>query len=278
MTVMVRLLLAPLLAAVCSTSVAGPSTSLPTSAPPTAVVPTTPTTVTAPTPRDADVPGSAVASGDACPNEVETRNGFQDDDGCADALPADLTANLGVVSGIVFDLGKATLRLDRSQPTLDRLIDALTRHPGVAVEIAVHNDDVDLSSRGRCLPCERAQAIADHLVRHGIDRARVQARGYGRERPISHAPGQPRRIEVNLLVDGRPVAPSLCIGDHTSRGADGEQRCYPYLCRAGACLTRCVDRSECAGAQVPAELATKGWPLECMPSGECTPMPPDKVH
>jgi hypothetical protein len=75
-----------------------------------------------------------------------------------------------------------------------------------------------------------------------------------------------------------PAAPA-CINRGTAPRADGGQdSCYPYLCRAGACLTRCKDRSDCAGAQVPAELATLGWPLECQPSGECTPMDPDKVH
>lgn len=73
-------------------------------------------------------------------------------------------------------------------------------------------------------------------------------------------------------------AQSECIADHTARDADGEHRCYPYLCRAGACLTRCVDHNDCAGARTPAQLATRDWPLECMPSGACTPMSPDELH
>lgn len=76
-----------------------------------------------------------------------------------------------------------------------------------------------------------------------------------------------------------PDSPVTCTDRRTLRRADGStDDCYPYVCRAGACLTRCAAMTDCAGAHNRAEFPAEGWPLECMPSGQCTPMPPDKVR
>lgn len=91
-------------------------------------------------------------------------------------------------------------------------------------------------------------------------------------------PGQHDSLKPTDDTAGPVAAPGECVDRHTRRTAGGApQDCYPYVCRAGACLTRCDDRRDCAGAQDPSELATQGWPLECMPGGACTPMHPDKV-
>lgn len=223
---------------------------------------------------------------DACPDLEETRNGFADDDGCPDELPPELAAIVGVVTGITFELEKDTLKLATSKPTLDRLVEALDRHPTVAIEIAVHsNREAESGRYARCLTCKRAEAIAQYLFINGIAPGRVRHRGYAAERPIADdrtvaGKRENRRIEIHLLSDGVAVeAPSGCLGRHTLQLVAGtRQDCYPYVCRAGRCLNRCDDRRDCAGAQDPSELAAQGWPLECMPAGECTPMPPDKVR
>ncbi|MEO7034268.1 MAG: hypothetical protein ABI548_10265 [Polyangiaceae bacterium] len=46
---------------------------------------------------------------DKCPTQPETVNGFEDDDGCPDTLPEKVKKYSGVVPGIEFDLGKATI-------------------------------------------------------------------------------------------------------------------------------------------------------------------------
>jgi outer membrane protein OmpA-like peptidoglycan-associated protein len=159
----------------------------------------------------ASAEGSAVADDDACRGGQETVNGYLDDDGCADELPPELAAITGVVEGITFAIDKDILRLDTSQPALDRLVDVLARHPQVRVEIQVHEASKPPPSYGRCLSCRRAKAIADYLVVHGIEPARVMAQGYGDDRPIEsndtpQGRQKNRRVEVRLLAeDGRPV-------------------------------------------------------------------------
>jgi hypothetical protein len=64
--------------------------------------------------------------------------------------------------------------------------------------------------------------------------------------------------------------------------------CYPYRCRAGACLTKCRTSDDCIpSSRGPAEFAAgKGWPILCggdapPPPGktsECLPLSPEQVH
>jgi outer membrane protein OmpA-like peptidoglycan-associated protein len=263
-----RLLLGTLLAAVCTAS--APDPAAPAPVPPPAPAPREPA------PREPAPSDPAIASQDACPDAPETLNGFQDGDGCPDDLPADLAAITGRVTGITFAIDKDVITLD-SRPTLDRLVDVLTRHPDVALEIGVHDGEPS-GSYGRCLSCRRADAIARWLVEHGIDRARVTARGYADDRPLADprteaGRNKNRRIELTL------TGASTCTDRRTLRRPDGRtDDCYPYVCRAGACLTRCAAMTDCAGAHTRAEFPAEGWPLECMPGGQCTPMPPDKVR
>jgi outer membrane protein OmpA-like peptidoglycan-associated protein len=212
----IRSLLGPLVAVVCTAG--GASVRMPepahdpASVSPAAAVATPASTEAEPIATDPTAtPGdSAVAVDEGCPGEQETVNGYLDDDGCADELPPELAAITGIVEGITFEIDKDILRLDTSRATLDRLVDALARHPQVRVEIQVH-EAYKPNHYGRCLTCRRATAIADYLVEHGIEPARVMSQGYGGERPLasndtSEGRRQNRRVEVLLLgVDGRPV-------------------------------------------------------------------------
>ncbi len=54
---------------------------------------------------------------DKCPKEPETKNGFEDEDGCPDELPEAVKKFTGVIKGIEFDKNKATIRADVVQDT-----------------------------------------------------------------------------------------------------------------------------------------------------------------
>ncbi|HEX3777837.1 MAG TPA: thrombospondin type 3 repeat-containing protein, partial [Polyangiaceae bacterium] len=55
--------------------------------------------------RDGDGIPDAV---DKCPDKPETKNGYEDEDGCPDELPKAVAKFSGVIRGIEFDFGKAT--------------------------------------------------------------------------------------------------------------------------------------------------------------------------
>lgn len=76
-----------------------------------------------------------------------------------------------------------------------------------------------------------------------------------------------------------PTTQSACASRATVKMPNGSTvSCYPYVCRNGACLKSCRSELDCAGAHSPAEMAKHGYPLECMPSGRCVPMPPEKLE
>lgn len=91
-------------------------------------------------------------------------------------------------------------------------------------------------------------------------------------------------LDAGVVAEPQPAAPSApvpagCVSFRQAPGPGGAPlECYPYRCRAGRCLKKCTAMADCAGATSPAEMPLYGYPLECMPSGECTPMHPAKLH
>jgi len=139
---------------------------------------------------------------DKCPAIPETRNNYQDDDGCADEVPRAVTKFTGVIKGIFFDVDKDSIK-KQSKSTLDNAVKVLKDFPSVKVEISGHTDssgdrdhNVDLSKR-------RADAVKKYLVDKGIDSARITTRGAGPDEPIADnntkdGKAKNRRIEFKL--------------------------------------------------------------------------------
>jgi OOP family OmpA-OmpF porin len=140
---------------------------------------------------------------DACVDAPETANGFEDADGCPDELPAEVQQFNGVIQGIFFDTGKATIK-STSEAVLDNSAKVLAQYPDLRVEIAGHTDDrgghdanVELSQR-------RAESVKQYLVDKGIDAARIQTRGAGPDEPMADNASKAgraknRRIEFKLV-------------------------------------------------------------------------------
>lgn len=141
---------------------------------------------------------------DACPTEPETRNGFDDDDGCPDIVPEEFEDLAGILEGIHFDTNKDVIKPD-SKPILDRAVEVLSKYPQVRIEVSGHTDskgsyehNVDLSQR-------RAESVRKYLIEHGIDEGRIETRGAGPNEPIAtndtaEGRAQNRRIEVKILT------------------------------------------------------------------------------
>ncbi len=108
-----------------------------------------------------------------------------------------------VLSGVTFDTGKAKIRPE-SFARLDTVVEYMTHKKSSRIEVSGHTDNVGNAKNNKALSQSRAQACRDYLVEKGIDESRIQAVGYGDERPI--APNdteagrqQNRRIEVTEL-------------------------------------------------------------------------------
>lgn len=111
-----------------------------------------------------------------------------------------------VLRGVSFATGRSTLTPE-SYSTLDEVAASLVANPGVRIEIAGHTDATGSRERNTELSLARALAVRAYLAQKGVDPGRMEARGYGPDRPIATnatAAGraQNRRVEINMLSGG----------------------------------------------------------------------------
>lgn len=102
-----------------------------------------------------------------------------------------------------FNTGKATLR-ESSFDALNEVEKALKQDPGMKVEIAGHTDSQGSEASNQKLSQRRAQSVVDHLVEQGVDRSRLNAKGYGEKKPIApndteEGRQKNRRTDVRVL-------------------------------------------------------------------------------
>jgi outer membrane protein OmpA-like peptidoglycan-associated protein len=104
---------------------------------------------------------------------------------------------------VYFDLGKTRV-LPRSFGLLDDVAKVIKAHPAMAaIVIEGHTDNTGNAQRNREVSQARAEAVRDYLIKRGVPPNRLQAKGYGPDRPIAPnatAPGRAtnRRVEFRL--------------------------------------------------------------------------------
>jgi outer membrane protein OmpA-like peptidoglycan-associated protein len=89
-----------------------------------------------------------------------------------------------VLNGVTFDTGKATIRAE-SYPRLDSVAEYMMHKKSARIQISGHTDNVGNPKVNKALSQKRAQACRDYLISKGVDGSRIEAIGYGDERPIA---------------------------------------------------------------------------------------------
>ncbi len=89
-----------------------------------------------------------------------------------------------VLNNIFFETNMADLALN-SRVELQRLIDILNRYPNIRVEISGHTDNIGSEQYNMELSLRRARSVEAYLLSKGIRPERLQARGYGKTRPVA---------------------------------------------------------------------------------------------
>jgi outer membrane protein OmpA-like peptidoglycan-associated protein len=89
-----------------------------------------------------------------------------------------------ILTGVNFDTAKATIRPE-SFPQLDAVVEFMAHKKSARVEISGHTDNVGNAKANKTLSEKRAQACRKYVVSKGIDGKRLDAIGYGDERPIA---------------------------------------------------------------------------------------------
>jgi outer membrane protein OmpA-like peptidoglycan-associated protein len=99
-------------------------------------------------------------------------------------LPTGSPAPSFVLDDVQFASGKATLTPE-SHGRLDTVVEYMTHKKSARIEIAGHTDNVGKKQVNKKLSQQRADAVRAYLVSKGIEENRVQAVGYGDEKPVA---------------------------------------------------------------------------------------------
>jgi OmpA-OmpF porin, OOP family len=87
--------------------------------------------------------------------------------------------------GILFDIDKTDLKPE-SKATLEEVTKLLRSDPALKLEVAGHTDNTGSAEHNMKLSAGRAAAVVNALVTtYGIDKARLQANGYGDTKPVA---------------------------------------------------------------------------------------------
>ncbi len=151
---------------------------------------------------DSDKDGDGVVDRlDNCPDE----KGSADNHGCKKKQLVVITKEkLQILDKVYFDTGKTTIR-KRSFALLQNVADVMKSHPDIAkVRVEGHTDSVGKDEANKKLSQGRAEAVRAFLVKAGVPETRLDAVGYGEEKPVETndtAKGRAanRRVEFTIL-------------------------------------------------------------------------------
>ncbi len=151
------------------------------------------------------VPNSA----DACPNQPGVQSADPAQHGCP--LARIESGQIKILEQVQFATGSAEI-LPVSDATLEAVKKILVEHPEITrVSIDGHTDNQGGRELNRGLSRQRAVAVQNWLVRHGIQGERLVAKGFGQDRPLADNDTEAgrqknRRVEFHIL-DARGDTP-----------------------------------------------------------------------
>ncbi|WP_309892233.1 OmpA family protein [Archangium sp.] len=120
---------------------------------------------------------------DNCPDE----KGVATNQGCPpqqEQLVAIQKGKLEIKQAVFFATNKAIIQR-RSFRMLDQVARVIRQHPEIEkIVIEGHSDNVGNAEANRRLSLARAQSVKDYLVKKGVEAARLEAKGYGPDRPL----------------------------------------------------------------------------------------------
>lgn len=142
---------------------------------------------------------------DKCPNEPETYNGIEDEDGCPDRGRVVITSSkIEILDKVYFERDGSTIK-QQSMPMLDAVASTLSGNPDITL-IELQGHACANESRAFELAQKRAMSAQQYLVAKGVDRHRLEVRSYGATRPISSASneeGCARNRRLEFLIKQR---------------------------------------------------------------------------
>ena len=129
---------------------------------------------------DADGDGIPIPQ-DKCPDQPETKNGFEDEDGCPDKKPLVqiVGTKVQINQKIQFAKSSATIEAE-SKPVVDAVADILKKNPDIQlIEVGGYASKEGSAYYNRSLTQRRVDSVLKALTERGVARNRLLAQGYG---------------------------------------------------------------------------------------------------
>jgi OOP family OmpA-OmpF porin len=159
-------------------------------------------------PGDRDGDG-IVDPDDACPDVAGPANQDRSKHGCPAARVEQ--GQIKILDRIEFKTASHVI-LEESFPIIEAVRAVLAEHSEITrVSIEGHTDDVGKAAYNKQLSQRRAESVVTWLVKNGIQRKRLEAHGFGMERPLVDNDSDEnrqrnRRVEFHIrTVNGQPV-------------------------------------------------------------------------
>jgi outer membrane protein OmpA-like peptidoglycan-associated protein len=136
---------------------------------------------------------------DVCPDVA----GTVASEGCPEVTEAVRKTLLDYAKTILFDTGKATIKTESAE-VLANITAILKEYTYAKFSIDGHTDSVGSAKLNQKLSEDRAYSVMNYLIENGIASNRLQAAGYGEEKPIASNNSRSgratnRRVEINLI-------------------------------------------------------------------------------
>ncbi len=121
---------------------------------------------------------------DACPNEKGVADPDPTKNGCPKAVRVS-DKEIFILEQVQFDTDKATIK-KVSDTLLDEVAGVLKEHPELTkLEVQGHTDSRGNKQHNELLSQRRADAVMKALIKRGIDKGRLTAKGFGPNSPIA---------------------------------------------------------------------------------------------
>jgi len=155
---------------------------------------------------------------DQCPDDPETLNGVNDDDGCPDrgtTLVVVTATQIEIKQQINFVTDSDVIKGERSFDILNVVAAVLRSNTHLRVEIQGHTDNRGTQEHNMDLSQRRAESVRTYLIEQGIAADRMEARGYGPDRPIEdnrtgRGREKNRRVEFHIIAaSGQDMGESM---------------------------------------------------------------------
>jgi OmpA-OmpF porin, OOP family len=120
---------------------------------------------------------------DACPSAPETQDGIADEDGCPDRIRVE-EGVITTFEAVQFKTNSDEI-LPESHPMLKEVSNVMKANPGMEIHVAGHSDSTGEDEHNRELSDRRAHSVRAYIISQGVDEDRLDAKGYGEEKPVA---------------------------------------------------------------------------------------------